>query len=43
MLIANEGQRAIDVFHLTRQGAKLSPDQQVELTANLQRVLEGRP
>jgi [protein-PII] uridylyltransferase len=43
VLIATEGQRAIDVFHLTRQGAKLSPDQQVELTANLQRVLEGRP
>jgi [protein-PII] uridylyltransferase len=43
VLIATEGQRAIDVFHLTRQGAKLSRDQQMELTANLQRVLEGRP
>ena len=43
VLIATEGQRAIDVFHLTRQGAKLSPEQQVELTTNLQRVLEGRP
>ena len=43
VLIATEGQRAIDVFHLTRQGVKLSPEQQVELTTNLQRVLEGRP
>jgi [protein-PII] uridylyltransferase len=43
VLIATEGQRAIDVFHLTRQGAKLSPEQQAELITNLQRVLEGRP
>jgi [protein-PII] uridylyltransferase len=43
VLIATEGRRAIDVFHLTRQGAKLTPGQQVELTSNLQRVLEGRP
>ena len=37
-----EGRRAIDVFHLTRNGQKLSPQQQVEMTENLQRVLEGR-
>jgi [protein-PII] uridylyltransferase len=43
VLIATEGRRAIDVFHLTRDGAKLSPQQQSELTASLQRVLEGRP
>jgi [protein-PII] uridylyltransferase len=43
VLISTEGQRAIDVFHLTRQGAKLSPAQQAELTAKVQRVLEGRP
>jgi hypothetical protein len=43
VLIATEGRRAIDVFHLTRQGAKLTPGQQVELTSNLLRVLEGRP
>jgi [protein-PII] uridylyltransferase len=43
VLISTEGQRAIDVFHLTRAGAKLSPAQQLELTENVQRVLEGRP
>jgi [protein-PII] uridylyltransferase len=42
VLIATEGRRAIDVFHLTRNGAKLSPQQQAELTDNLHRVLEGR-
>jgi [protein-PII] uridylyltransferase len=42
VLIATEGRRAIDVFHLTRQGAKLSAPQQQDLTANLLRVLEGR-
>ena len=42
VLIATEGQRAIDVFHLTWQGAKLSPAQQAVVTENLQRVLEGR-
>jgi [protein-PII] uridylyltransferase len=43
VLIATEGRRAIDVFHLTRNAVKLSPHLQQELTANLQRVLEGRP
>jgi [protein-PII] uridylyltransferase len=43
VLIATEGRRAIDVFHLTRGGRKLSPAQQQEVTANLHRVLEGRP
>jgi len=43
VLIATEGRRAIDVFHLTRGGQKLTPSQQVEMTENLQRVLEGRP
>jgi [protein-PII] uridylyltransferase len=43
VLIATEGRRAIDVFHLTANGAKLTPLQQQELTGNLQRVLEGRP
>jgi [protein-PII] uridylyltransferase len=41
VLIATEGQRAIDVFHLTRAGAKLSAAEQQILTANVQRVLEG--
>src|SRR5205823_13618196 len=42
VLIATEGRRAIDVFHLTSGGVKLTPDQQAEVTGNLQRVLEGR-
>ena len=42
VLIATEGRRAIDVFHLTRGGKKLTPAQQQEVTANLHRVLEGR-
>jgi [protein-PII] uridylyltransferase len=43
VLISTEGRRAIDVFHLTQRGAKLSATQQQDLTANLLRVLEGRP
>ena len=43
VLINTEGRRAIDVFHLTRDGKKLTPGQQTEVTDNLQRVLEGRP
>jgi [protein-PII] uridylyltransferase len=43
VLIATEGRRAIDVFHLTRAGQKLSTAQQAEVSDNLQRVLEGRP
>ena len=42
VLIATEGQRAIDVFHLTRGGAKLTRAEQQTLMANVQRVLEGR-
>ena len=42
VLIATEGRRAIDVFHLTRGGKKMTPAQQQEVTANLHRVLEGR-
>lgn len=43
VLISTEGRRAVDVFHLTANGAKLSPPQQIDLTEKLQRVLEGRP
>jgi UTP:GlnB (protein PII) uridylyltransferase len=43
VLIATEGRRAIDVFHLTKGGNKLTPAQQRDLTDNLHRVLEGRP
>jgi [protein-PII] uridylyltransferase len=42
VLINTEGRRAIDVFHLTRDGVKLTPEQQLEMSGNLQRVLEGR-
>jgi [protein-PII] uridylyltransferase len=43
VLINTEGRRAIDVFHLSRSGAKLTPGEQQALIANMQRVLEGRP
>ena len=43
VLISTEGRRAIDVFHLTRKGQKLTAPQVATLTENLQRVLEGRP
>jgi [protein-PII] uridylyltransferase len=40
VLIATEGHRAIDVFHITKAGRKLSGAEQAELSAKLQRVLE---
>ena len=40
VLIATEGHRAIDVFHITKAGRKLSDVEQLELTAGLQRMLE---
>src|SRR5262245_54506099 len=40
VLIATEGHRAIDVFHITKAGRKLSDAEQLELTAGLQRMLE---
>jgi [protein-PII] uridylyltransferase len=42
VLIATEGRRAIDVFHLTKGGVKLTSGEQQALIANVQRVLEGR-
>jgi [protein-PII] uridylyltransferase len=42
VLIATEGRRAIDVFHLTRNGEKLTAAQQQDIIATLHRVLEGR-
>jgi [protein-PII] uridylyltransferase len=41
VLISTEGAKAIDVFHITAGGAKLSDMAQGTLTADLQRVLEG--
>ena len=41
VLIATEGAKAIDVFHITADGAKLLAVAEVELMADLQRMLEG--
>ena len=41
-LISTEGDRAIDVFHLTRNGAKLSPDMEQDLRADLEETV-GEP
>ena len=40
VLITTEGRRAIDVFHITKGGRKLSTAEQAELSAHLQRMLE---
>jgi [protein-PII] uridylyltransferase len=39
VLISTEGDRAIDVFHLTRNGEKLSPGMEEELRGGLEQVL----
>lgn len=41
VLISTEGQKAIDVFHITRAGAKLSDKALQRLAGDLQRLLEG--
>ena len=41
VLIATEGEKAIDVFHLTRSGTKLTAGDERALTAHLQRLLEA--
>jgi len=41
VLIATEGEKAIDVFHITKAGSKLTEAEQIALTSNLQRTLEG--
>ncbi|MBI4264343.1 MAG: HD domain-containing protein [Acidobacteria bacterium] len=43
VLISTEGERAIDVFHITRTGAKLTEAEQRALASDLQRTLEGTP
>jgi hypothetical protein len=40
VLIATEGEKAIDVFHITKGGSKLTEAEQQELTADLLRILE---
>jgi [protein-PII] uridylyltransferase len=41
VLIATEGERAIDVFHITKGGSKLTEAEQQALTSDLYRTLEG--
>jgi [protein-PII] uridylyltransferase len=41
VLIATEGEKAIDVFHITKAGIKLTQAEQQALTSDLQRTLEG--
>ena len=43
VLIATEGEKAIDVFHITKAGVKLTQAEQQALTSDLQRTLEGTP
>jgi [protein-PII] uridylyltransferase len=40
VLISTEGQKAIDVFHLTRGGTKLTEDAESALKTNLERMLK---
>ena len=40
VLISTEGERAIDVFHITKAGAKLTEAEQRALTSDLQHTLE---
>ena len=41
VLIATEGERAIDVFHITKGGSKLTEVEQQTLTSDLLQTLEG--
>jgi [protein-PII] uridylyltransferase len=40
VLISTEGQKAIDVFHITRGGGKLSEQDELSLKADLERMLK---
>jgi len=40
VLISTEGHKAIDVFHITKAGAKLTDEEQRTLADDLQRMLE---
>ena len=41
VLISTEGEKAIDVFHITKAGSKLTEAEQRALTSDLQSTLEG--
>jgi [protein-PII] uridylyltransferase len=43
VLISTEGEKAIDVFHITKAGVKLTEAEQQALTVELQHTLEGTP
>ncbi len=43
VLIATEGEKAIDVFHITKGGCKLTEAEQQALTSDLHRTLEATP
>jgi [protein-PII] uridylyltransferase len=42
VLVSTEGQKAIDVFHITKAGRKLSDNDRAALSTDLHRMLEGR-
>ena len=41
VLVSTEGHKAIDVFHITKAGRKLSEPDRGGLSADLHRMLEG--
>jgi len=43
VLITTEGQKAIDVFHITRSGAKLTEEAGAALKADLEQMLQQQP
>ncbi len=43
VLISTEGQKAIDVFHITRGGSKLTEDDEASLKTDLEGMLQGPP
>lgn len=42
VLVSTEGHKAIDVFHITKGGRKLSESDRTNLSTDLHRMLEGR-
>jgi UTP:GlnB (protein PII) uridylyltransferase len=40
VLISTEGQKAIDVFHITKNGAKLTEEAETALKADLEQMLQ---
>ena len=42
VLASTEGTRAIDVFHLTKNGAKLTDEESESLSTNVKTILQSR-